>query len=119
MAATTRFLVIDMDKRRRLLVVATLERHFPHAHIVEAEDKHDIRFAVEDEDLTAVVGMAAGGADALSLVQLIRELNPQVPILMMTDSRYREAIIAQGATAFLRAEEWLLAGTALARAIQK
>lgn len=113
-----KFLVIDDNADSRFLLVKTLLRKFPQAVIHECQDAEAATLVVRTTpDLDAVVTHRAMEVDGATLVQLLRRVNPIVPIIMVSGAdRSREAAAA-GATRFLNYDEWLRIGTVVAEAL--
>lgn len=113
-----KFLVIDDNADSRFLLVKTLLRKFPQAVIHECQDAEAALLVVRTTpDLDAIVTHRAFEVDGLTLVQLLRRVNPMVPIVMVSGvDRSREAAAA-GATCFLNYDAWLRIGTVVAESL--
>ena len=118
MVMPAKFLLIDSDAHRRSLIVRTLERHFSGATVYEGKDMKEAKLATVAPRVEAVIGVASETCDASALIHLVRKMNERIPILVMADLHDKTPLIAEGATAFLRREEWLLAGATLRRILK-
>lgn len=104
--------MVNGNPHSRLLVAATITRHFPDAVIVEVGD--NIADALKEADVAhAVVGIFSDTLTARIFVGLVREANERVPILVLSDSQCKAEVIEVGASEFLHTDEWLLAGSVL------
>lgn len=104
--------MVDRNPRSRLLVAATITRHFPEAVIVEVGD--DIADALRESEVAhAVVGIFTNALTARIFAGLVRETNPRVPILILSDTDCKAEVLEAGATEFLHTDQWLLAGSVL------
>ena len=114
---TRSFLVIDSFEEMRLLVVRTLRRVFPDALITEAHDFEEAISLTRDTAYDAIVVHRAIGADAKTIIQLIRCDNAAVPIIAVSSMDRTDEVLSAGATAFLNFEEWLRIGRLVAEVI--
>ena len=111
---TPSMLVIDSFEEMRLLVVRTLRRVFPDAVITEAHDFEEAIRLTSDTAYDAIVVHRAIGADAKTIIELIRRDNGVVPIIAVSSMDRTDEVLSAGATAFLNFEEWLRVGTLVA-----
>ncbi len=111
---TRSFLVIDSFEEMRLLVVRTLRRVFPDALITEAHDFEEAIRLTSNTAYDAIIVHRAIGADAKTIIQLIRNDNAAVPIIAVSSMDRTDEVLSAGATAFLNFEEWLRVGTVVA-----
>lgn len=111
---TRTFLVIDSFEEMRLLVVRTLRRVFPNALITEAHDFEEALRLTRGNAYDAIIVHRAIGADAKTIIQLIRRDNSVVPIVAVSSMDRTDEVLGAGATAFLNFEEWLRVGTLVA-----
>jgi CheY-like chemotaxis protein len=96
-----KFLVIDDHDDHRFLLVKTLLRKFPHAAVQECQNGETALELARTEAYAAIV----------DLVRRLRELEPNVPIVMVSGIDRTSAALAAGATRFLHYDEWLRIGT--------
>jgi CheY-like chemotaxis protein len=114
---TRKFLLVDENPDGRSLLARTLHRKFPQSITLECVDSQAALAAVSGEKLDAVVIHKADDVTGLELIQLIRRMNPNVPILAVSGyDRTRESLEA-GATRFLNYDQWLLVGTVIGEMI--
>jgi CheY-like chemotaxis protein len=108
------FLVIDGDDDLRQLVVRTLIRVFPGSIITESTDRDEALHLIKANEYDAIVVHRAIGSDAVTLIRLIRQDNPRIPVLAVSSMDRSKEVLAAGATEFLNFEEWLRVGTVVA-----
>ena len=105
-----RFLVIDHHKDSRVLLVKCLHRKFPHAVIDEAEDGERALLMAERE-YTAIVTHRTREFLGTELVEKLRAVDNQVPIVMVSGIERTAPALAAGADRFMLYDEWLRIGT--------
>ena len=79
-----KFLIVDDNPDSRFLLVKTLLRKFPQAVLQETQDGPSSITLVRSNTLDAVVVHRAAEIDGLTLVRLLRDANPSVPIVMVS-----------------------------------
>lgn len=109
--ATPVFLVIDFNHDSRFLLVKTLRRKFPQATIEECDEADPAIAYLQSRSVTAVITHRSIDTPGLDLVRQLHEVEPGVPIVMVSGIERAEAALAAGATAFLHYDEWLRIGT--------
>ena len=114
---THTFLVIDSFEEMRLLVVRTVQRVFPGAVITEAHDFEEATRLMSGTAYDAIIVHRAIGADAKTIIELIRRDDSAVPIIAVSSMDRTDEVLSAGATAFLNFEEWLRIGTLVAELI--
>jgi CheY-like chemotaxis protein len=111
MPAPRKFLIVDDNSDSRFLLVKTLLRKFPQAVVQECQDGDAALAITKSEQLDAIVAHRAAEVDGLTLIRMLRQANPKIPIVMVSGlDRSKEAITA-GATCFLSYDAWLRIGT--------
>lgn len=114
MPVSRKFLIVDDNADSRFLLVKTLLRKFPQAVVQECQDGDAAVALVRAEKLDAIVAHRAAEVDGLTLIRMLRQANPTIPIVMVSGfDRAKEAITA-GATCFLSYDAWLRIGTVVA-----
>jgi PAS domain S-box-containing protein len=78
-------LVIDDNPDDRLLAARELRRGFPGADIVEVDSGEEFSAAIgaERPDLV-VTDYRMGWMDGLDVLRLVKEINPDIPVIMLT-----------------------------------
>ena len=112
-----KFLIVDDNPDSRFLLVKTLLRKFPQAVLQETQDGPSSITLVRSATLDAVVVHRAAEIDGLTLVRLLRDANPNVPIVMVSGIDRSKTAIEAGATTFLNYDAWLRIGTVVAQLI--
>jgi DNA-binding NarL/FixJ family response regulator len=105
------FLVIDFHSESRYLLAKTLLRKFPGASIRELDDAGEAVAAARAGGLAAIVTHRTFDVEGVDLVRQLREVDPHVPIVMVSGMDRAEAALAAGATSFLPYDEWLRLGS--------
>jgi DNA-binding NarL/FixJ family response regulator len=105
------FLVVDFQRESRYLLVKTLVRKFPHAVIRECEDADKAVQMARTQDVACIVAHRTFETPGAELVQQLREVDPAVPIVMVSGMDRAQAALDAGATSFLNYDEWLRIGT--------
>lgn len=103
-------LVIDDNAEARFLLTKTLLRKFPKCVIQECEDAEVAVAVAGEKDLDLVVVHRLWDTDCVSLIVMIRNANPDVPIIAVSGLDRTKEVLAAGATRFLNYEEWLRIG---------
>jgi CheY-like chemotaxis protein len=116
-AMPNRFLIVDDNPDSRFLLVKTLLRKFPQAVLQETRDAQSSIALARSETLDALVVHRAAEMDGLTLVRLLREANPSVPIVMVSGIDRTQAALEAGATTFLNYDAWLRIGTMVAQLV--
>jgi ActR/RegA family two-component response regulator len=116
--AAQKFLVIDYNPDGLALLARTMMRKFPHAMLMQCLEPDAAVAAARAERLDAVVVHRPLLVEGVEMIRLLREVDPDVPILMVSGiDRTNEAIKA-GATRFLPFDEWLKVGTVVAEMLE-
>ena len=110
-AARLNFLVIDHHRDSRFLLVTCLQRKFPGAAIIEAEEGDPAIELARRDDLAAIVTHRTREYYGTELVGKLREANPEVPIVMVSGIERTAPALAAGADRFLLYDEWLRIGS--------
>jgi CheY-like chemotaxis protein len=109
-----KFLIVDDNPDSRFLLVKTLLRKFPQAILQETQHGESAVALARGEMLDAIVAHRAAEVDGLTLVRMLRQTNPRVPIVMVSGLDRTNAAIEAGATTFLSYDAWLRIGTVVA-----
>lgn len=110
-AARLNFLVVDHYKDSRFLLVTCLQRKFPNACIIEAEEGDPAIEIAGRHDLAAIVTHRTREYFGTELVGKLREANANVPIVMVSGIERSIPALAAGADRFLLYDEWLRIGS--------
>jgi DNA-binding response OmpR family regulator len=78
------FLIVDDNADSRFLLVKTLLRKFPHAVLQETQQADAAVSLARAGRLDAIIAHRATDVDGLTLLRLLREVNPTVPIVMVS-----------------------------------
>lgn len=105
------FLVVDHHKDSRFLLVKSLLRKFPAANILEAQEGEAAIALAADRSLSAIVTHRTREYFGTELVEKFREVNPEVPIVMVSGIERTTPALAAGADRFMLYDEWLRIGT--------
>lgn len=105
------FLVVDFQRESRFLLVKTLARKFPGAVIRECEDAEQSVQMARTQDVACVIAHRTFDTTGADLVRAIRDVDPDVPIVMVSGIDRAQAALDAGATSFLNYDEWLRIGT--------
>ena len=111
MSAQLKFLVIDDNADSRFLLVKTLLRKFPSAVIHECQSSAAALGMAKTTDLNAIISHRTTETAGISLLRELRQINPHVPMVMVSGVDRRELALAAGADRFLLYDEWLRIGT--------
>jgi DNA-binding NtrC family response regulator len=114
MPPTQKFLIIDDNADSRFLLAKTLMRKFPAALMIECADTGTALLAAENDRPVAVIVHRTIDTSGLHLLPLLRQLNPRMPIVMVSGIDRTAEAIAAGATFFLNYDEWLRIGSVVA-----
>jgi len=106
-----KFLVVDDVAENRFLLAKTLLRKFPLSLIQECQESVPAIQAAQTEPLAAIIVHRAADVDGLSLVSMLRQVNPLVPIVMVSGRESCPDATEVGANAFLNYDAWLRIGT--------
>jgi response regulator RpfG family c-di-GMP phosphodiesterase len=117
--ARLNFLVIDHHKDSRFLLVTCLQRKFPGAAIIEAEDGEIAVEIARRRDLAAIVTHRTREYFGTELVGKLREMNPEVAIVMVSGIERTGPALAAGADRFLLYDEWLRIGSIVKEVLDK
>lgn len=105
------FLVVDFQRESRFLLVRTLLRKFPRAVIRECEDAEQAVQMARTQDVACIITHRTFDTNGVDLVRQLRDVDPAVPIVMVSGMDRAKAAIDAGATSFLNYDEWLRIGT--------
>lgn len=105
------FLVVDFQRESRFLLVKTLQRKFPRATVRECEDAEQAVQMARTQDIACIVTHRTFETSGADLVRQLREVDPGVPIVMVSGIDRAKAALDAGATSFLSYDEWLRIGT--------
>lgn len=109
------FLVVDFQRESRFLLVKTLIRKFPRAIIRECEDAAQAVQIARTQDVACIVTHRTFETPGVDLVRQLRDVDPNVPIVMVSGIDRQKAAIQAGATSFLSYDEWLRIGSVVER----
>lgn len=118
MPAPQRILIVDENASGRYLLVWALQRKFPRCALVECENADAAATHAAGEP-DAVIAHRVLGLSNIELVKLLRVANRGVPIVAISGRDLSDDAIAAGATRFLYYDDWKLAGTIVAAAIEE
>jgi DNA-binding NtrC family response regulator len=105
------FLVVDFQRESRFLLVKTLLRKFPRAVVRECEDAEQAVQMARTQDVACIITHRTFETPGADLVRQLREVDPDVPIVMVSGVDRAKAALDAGATSFLNYDEWLRIGT--------
>src|SRR5438132_704339 len=89
------FLIIDDNLDNRFLLTKTIGRKFPTSEIRECDEIGAAISIASSEQLTAVISHRVDLTDGIDLIRQLRQVNPSVPIIMVSSyDRTREALAA-------------------------
>src|SRR4051812_39021646 len=111
MTPLPKFLVVDDIAENRYLLAKTLLRKFSGSLVQECEDSAPAIAAAQHDRLSAVIIHRGSDVDGLTMIRMIRRVNPAVPIIMVSGRESCPGAIEAGATAFLTYDAWLRIGT--------
>jgi CheY-like chemotaxis protein len=111
------FLIVDDNPDSRFLLVKTLLRKFPQAVLEETREGESALTLARSKTFDAMVIHRAAEIDGLTLVSMLRQISPTVPIVMVSGLDRTHSAIEAGATTFLSYEAWLRIGTVVAELI--
>jgi DNA-binding NarL/FixJ family response regulator len=97
------------------LLVKTLLRKFPRAVIRECEDAEQAIQITRTQDVACVITHRTFETPGVELVRQLREVDPQVPIVMVSGIDRQKPALDAGATSFLSYDEWLRIGSIVER----
>lgn len=106
-----KFLVVDDIAENRYLLAKTLLRKFSGSLVQECEDSAPAIAAAQHDRLSAIIVHRGTDVDGLTMIRMIRQVNPVVPIVMVSGRESCPGAIEAGATAFLNYDAWLRIGT--------
>lgn len=109
--ASARFLVVDHNKESRFLLVKCLQRKFPQARIIEAEEGDAAIEVARTRPLAVIVTHRTREYFGTELVEKLRRVNESVPIVMVSGIERSGPALAAGANRFMLYDEWLRIGT--------
>ena len=118
MASDVRFLVVDDNADSRMLLARTLMRRFPESVVLECQHGDTAIRIAERERLGAIIAHRTFDYDGETLIALLRRVNPEVPIIMVSGYDRSERALAAGANAFLNYDGWLNIGAVVANIME-
>lgn len=113
--APRKILIVDDVTDSRALLVRTLLRKFPTAHIQECQECATAIVASGAQKFDVIIAHRSVDLDGLTLVRMLRKVNPDVPIVMVSGIDRTSKAIEAGATCFHSYDEWLRIGTVVAQ----
>lgn len=105
------FLVVDDNADNRFLLAKTLIRKFPTALLQECQDSQPALVAARRASLTAAIVHRASDVDGVTLIEMLRNARPTLPILFVSGGDMRAKACEVGASAFLNYDAWLRVGS--------
>jgi response regulator RpfG family c-di-GMP phosphodiesterase len=114
MSAPKKVLVIDDNPESRFLLTKTLLRKFPQVMLLECADAGSATRTAATEELDVVIVHRSADVIGVEMIQMIREVSPTVPIIMVSGIDRSTEALAAGANFFLSYDEWLRIGTVVA-----
>lgn len=108
------FLVVDDNADSRMLLVKTLMRKFPECIVSECQHGDTAIRMAKSDSITAIVAHRTFEYDGETLIARLRQVNPTVPIIMVSGQDRSARAIAAGANAFLNYDAWLQIGSVVA-----
>lgn len=105
--APVTFLVVDFNADSRYLLVKTLQRRYPGAAIREVDNAELAIQIARTQELGAVVAHRTFDLSGAELVRAIRNVDPEVPIVMVSGFDREKLALEAGANSFLHYDEWL------------
>lgn len=96
----------------------TLLRKFPSALLQECHDAGTAIATAQSDKLTAIVAHRTYEYDGVTLIALLRQANPTVPIVMVSGIDRAPQALAAGANAFLNYDEWLRIGSVVSEMLK-
>jgi CheY-like chemotaxis protein len=114
MTSPYKFLIVDDNADSRFLLVKTLLRKFPQAVLQETQDGESAVSLAQSDVLDAAIVHRAADVDGITLVRMLRTINPTVPIVMVSGLDRTGQALEAGATSFLNYDAWLRIGTVVA-----
>ena len=112
-----KILVVDYREESGLLLLRTMKRKFPESLVQMSADTTTALRLLAAEKFDAVVLHRTENDDAATLVKLLRGVDPEPPIVVISGIDRSREVVAVGATEFVPFDRWLLIGTVVANAI--
>lgn len=106
-----RFLIVDDVTDSRALLVRTLLRKFANAVIQECQESDTAVAACGAQTFDIIIAHRSVDLDGITLVRVLRKVNPSTPIIMISGFDRSKQAIEAGATRFHHYDEWLRIGT--------
>lgn len=110
-------LLIDHNPDTRDLVTLTLRKKFPAAKIVQHDGVEATLAAVRAQQADVIILHRTVEEIAVAMVSMIREINPTVPVIVMSGIDRSEEVLAAGATGFLNFAELSLLGNVVVNSL--
>lgn len=104
------FLLIDDNAQVRRLIAESLIRTFSAALVQESAMAENAIAAIGGKRLDAIVLRSVGDMPAAVLIRLLRAVNPDIPIVAISDLQRSQELLSAGATRVLANEDWRNAG---------
>ncbi|HEY3756328.1 MAG TPA: hypothetical protein VGL42_09285 [Opitutaceae bacterium] len=112
-----KFLLVDSDHDALFYYGRTLLRKFPQAELIECRTAEAALRRALDRSLSGIVCHRAGEVGAEDLIPLLRQRQPETPIIWVGAGVPRVAAREIGADRFLPFEEWLMVGTLMSELV--
>ena len=112
-----KFLIIDDNADSRTFLRRTLLRKYPGAVVVECHTGDTAIAMLRAERLSAVVAHRTFDYDGETLIQVLRQADPKVAIVMVSGADKRAVARKAGADAFMPFDAWLTIGSVVADSI--
>lgn len=103
--------MIDDNADGRSLLSRTLHRKFPQSITLECVDADAAINVAQAEKLDAVIVHRTSQNTGVEIIQLLRQVNPGVPILAVSGFDRTKVSLEAGANRFLNYDQWLMVGT--------
>jgi DNA-binding NtrC family response regulator len=113
-----KFLIIDDIADSRALIVRTLMRKFPAALVQECQECATAVAAAASETFDVILVHRAVEVDGITMTRMVRQVNPDVPIVMISGIDRTRPALEAGATRFHNYDEWLRIGTVVAEILE-
>lgn len=115
MGTVPAFLVVDDNPDGRSLVTRSLHRKFPNCSVAECDQVETALALLAANRYDAVLSHRTVEVRGADLVRLLRDVRPDVPIVMISGvDQSNEATVA-GAKRFVHFDAWLIIGSVTAQ----
>jgi CheY-like chemotaxis protein len=105
-----KILIVDDNAENRFLLTKTLARCYPAALLIECSDPDAAIEIMGREKIDVVIAHRAGMALGAELIQILRQAQPEMPIVMVSGIDRSEEAARFGANRFLLYDQWLMIG---------